>query len=65
MMNTEEAPPKILYKYRAVGKNAEAILTIFDEFSVFAGEQIVNLINQWRGAAIVVNKQDFRVRRVL
>ncbi len=28
------------------------IYTIFDEFSVFAGDQIVNLINQGRGAGI-------------
>ncbi len=28
------------------------IFTIFDEFSVFAGDQIINLINQGRGAGI-------------
>lgn len=28
------------------------ILTIFDEFSVFAGDQIINLINQGRGAGV-------------
>ncbi len=33
-------------------KNKKKIYTIFDEFSVFAGDQIVNLINQGRGAGV-------------
>ena len=28
------------------------MLTIFDEFSVFAGDQVINLINQGRGAGV-------------
>lgn len=35
-----------------VKADKKVIYTIFDEFSVFAGDQIVNLINQGRGAGI-------------
>jgi len=43
---------KSLAASRLVQDNAKPLYTIFDEFSVFAGEQIVHLINQGRGAGI-------------
>jgi len=34
------------------GRTSQKIFTIFDEFSVFAGDQIINLINQGRSAGL-------------
>jgi len=43
---------KALATSQLVKQVEEPIYTIFDEFSVFAGEQIIRLINQGRSAGI-------------
>jgi conjugal transfer pilus assembly protein TraD len=51
----EKFSASITKKIKAVidrQKNAKPIFTLFDEFSVFAGNQVLNLINMGRGKGV-------------